>query len=304
PPVSRLQSPTHWHLVHAPVAQWIEYWPPKPGVAGSIPAGRAILRGLGSNRPRFWSRSRTRRPYNRRLHAIPRDHGAGSTCPCRGGRRRLAATVAAAPDADRPAGLDWPRVPCAPPAAQRGAAAWARNRRAAGKRRSRRNRRRRRRRLRRRPRRTRSSRASAARRPARRHAGGTSPRRHFPASSRRSRRSRDYPDPFGMKKRCRKPLISVVHGITYTIGIEMMLASDIVIAADTARFAQLESKRGIAPLGGAHYRYLTRTGWGNAMYHLLLCDEFGAQEAYRCGFVQEVHPFGRHRERALELAHL
>ena len=24
----------------APVAQWIEYWPPKPGVAGSIPAGR------------------------------------------------------------------------------------------------------------------------------------------------------------------------------------------------------------------------------------------------------------------------
>lgn len=114
----------------------------------------------------------------------------------------------------------------------------------------------------------------------------------------------DQVDPFGMKKRCRKPLISVVHGITYTIGIEMMLASDIVIAADTARFAQLESKRGIAPLGGAHYRYLTRTGWGNAMYHLLLCDEFGAQEAYRCGFVQEVHPFGRHRERALELAHL
>lgn len=111
-------------------------------------------------------------------------------------------------------------------------------------------------------------------------------------------------DPFGMKRRCRKPLVSVVHGITYTIGIEMMLASDIVIAADTARFAQLESKRGIAPLGGAHYRYLTRTGWGNAMYHLLLCDEFDAQEAYRCGFVQEVHPFGRHRERAMEIAHL
>lgn len=30
----------------APVAQWIEYWPPKPGVAGSIPAGRAIFRSL------------------------------------------------------------------------------------------------------------------------------------------------------------------------------------------------------------------------------------------------------------------
>lgn len=109
-------------------------------------------------------------------------------------------------------------------------------------------------------------------------------------------------DPFGLKRRCRKPVISVVHGITYTIGIEQMLASDIVIAADTARFAQLESKRGIAPLGGAHFRYLTRTGWGNAMYHLFLCDEFSAQEAYRCGFVQEVHPYGKHRERAMEIA--
>ncbi len=114
----------------------------------------------------------------------------------------------------------------------------------------------------------------------------------------------DQIDPFALKKRCSKPVISVVHGITYTIGIEQMLASDIVIAADTARFAQLESKRGIAPLGGAHFRYLTRTGWGNAMYHLFLCDEFDAHEAYRCGFVQEVHPYGKHRERAMEIARL
>ena len=65
---------------------------------------------------------------------------------------------------------------------------------------------------------------------------------------------------------------------------------DIVIAADTARFCQLESKRGIAPLGGAHFRYLTRTGWGNAMYHLFLCDEFGAEEALRIGIVARVFP--------------
>ncbi|SAK81810.1 short chain enoyl-CoA hydratase [Caballeronia catudaia] len=112
----------------------------------------------------------------------------------------------------------------------------------------------------------------------------------------------DQIDPFGLGKRCGKPVISVVHGITYTIGLEQMLASDIVIAADTARFCQMESKRGIAPLVGAHYRYLTRTGWGNAMYHLFLCDDFSAEEAYRCGFVQEVHPYGRHRERAMEIA--
>jgi enoyl-CoA hydratase len=112
----------------------------------------------------------------------------------------------------------------------------------------------------------------------------------------------DQVDPFALHRRTTKPVISVVHGFTYTVGIEMMLAGDIVIAADTARFCQLESKRGIAPLGGAHFRYLTRTGWGNAMYHLFLCDEFGAEEALRIGFVQEVHPYGKHRERAMEIA--
>jgi len=112
----------------------------------------------------------------------------------------------------------------------------------------------------------------------------------------------DKVDPFGLGRRTTKPVIAVVQGITYTVGIEMALAADIVIAADTARFAQLESKRGIAPLGGAHFRYLTRTGWGNAMYHLMLCDEFDAQRALQLGFVQEVVPYGRHIDRAIELA--
>ena len=84
----------------------------------------------------------------------------------------------------------------------------------------------------------------------------------------------------------------------------MMLAGDIVIAADSARFCQMEAKRGIAPLGGAHLRYVSRAGWGNAMYHLMLCDEFGAQEAYRIGFVQEVVPHGDQVDRAMEVAGL
>ena len=109
-------------------------------------------------------------------------------------------------------------------------------------------------------------------------------------------------DPFGLGRRTTKPVIAVVQGITYTVGIEIALAADIVVAADTARFAQLESKRGLAPLGGAHFRYLARTGWGNAMYHLMLCDEFDAHRALELGFVQEVVPYGRHFDRAMELA--
>ena len=111
-------------------------------------------------------------------------------------------------------------------------------------------------------------------------------------------------DPFGLENRGTKPVITAVQGITYTIGIEMALAGDIVVAADNARFCQMESKRGIAPLGGAHFRYITRAGWGNAMYHLFLCDEFSAAEAYRIGLVQEVVAPGQQIARAMELAEI
>lgn len=121
-----------------------------------------------------------------------------------------------------------------------------------------------------------------------------------------NRERRDTPpanvDPFALRRRTMKPVVAAVQGLCLTIGIEMMLAADIVIAADTARFCQMESKRGIAPLGGAHFRFLTRTGWGNAMYHLMLCDEFDASRALQIGLVQEVVRAGQQIVRAIEIA--
>jgi enoyl-CoA hydratase len=111
-------------------------------------------------------------------------------------------------------------------------------------------------------------------------------------------------DPFGLANQGRKPIVTAVQGIVFTVGIELMLAGDIVVAAEDSRFCQMEAKRGIAPLGGAHFRYTTRAGWGNAMYHLFLCDEFSAGEAYRIGLVQEVVPTGMQIDRAMELAHI
>ncbi|MAE94578.1 MAG: enoyl-CoA hydratase [Deltaproteobacteria bacterium] len=109
--------------------------------------------------------------------------------------------------------------------------------------------------------------------------------------------------PTGLSGRsCRKPVICAVRGITYTAGIEYMLGADIVVAADDCRFSQLEPKRGIMATGGATIRFVERGGWGNAMYHLLVVDEFDAAEALRCGLVQEVVPAGKELERALELA--
>lgn len=116
------------------------------------------------------------------------------------------------------------------------------------------------------------------------------------------RAQRDAVDPMGFGRACRKPIVTAVHGITFTLGIELALAGDIVIAADDCRFSQLEPKRGIHATGGATIRFVERGGWGNAMYHLLTSDEFDAAEAYRIGLVQEVVPAGTELERAIEIA--
>ncbi len=110
-------------------------------------------------------------------------------------------------------------------------------------------------------------------------------------------------DPFGLRAPKRsKPLVTAVQGITFTIGIELMLAADVVVAADNCRFSQLEVKRGIMATGGATIRMAERAGWGNAMRYLLTGDEFDAATALRLGFVQEVVPAGQEFDRALAIA--
>jgi enoyl-CoA hydratase len=110
-------------------------------------------------------------------------------------------------------------------------------------------------------------------------------------------------DPLGLREPMRtKPVVCAVQGICFTLGIELMLAQDIVVAADDCRFAQIEVKRGVIPTGGATMRFVERAGWGNAQRYLLTGDEFDAAEAYRLGFVQEVVAAGRQLARALEIA--
>jgi enoyl-CoA hydratase/carnithine racemase len=110
-------------------------------------------------------------------------------------------------------------------------------------------------------------------------------------------------DPLGLNgPRLRKPIVAAVQGLCLTIGIELLLATDVRIAADSVRFAQIEIKRGIYPVGGATLRFPREVGWANAMRWLLTGDEFGAAEALRIGLVQEVVPAGRELARALALA--
>src|SRR3954462_7948764 len=110
-------------------------------------------------------------------------------------------------------------------------------------------------------------------------------------------------DPLGLTgPRVTKPVIAAVQGTCLTIGIELMLATDLRIAAQSTRFGQIEIKRGIYPVGGATLRFPREVGWANAMRWLLTGDDFDAAEAFRIGLVQEVTEHGATLPRAPAIA--
>lgn len=110
-------------------------------------------------------------------------------------------------------------------------------------------------------------------------------------------------DPFALgPRRLSKPMIVAAQGWCLTVGVELALAADIRLAAEGARFAQLEVKRGIYPFGGATLRLPALAGWGNGMRWLLTGDAFDAAEALRIGLVQEVVPGAELLDRATALA--
>lgn len=111
-------------------------------------------------------------------------------------------------------------------------------------------------------------------------------------------------DPLQLKSRCTKPLVAAVSGFVFTVGIELMLACDIIVAANDCVFAQLETSRGIMVSGGGTVRWVQQVGWGNAMRYLLTAEKFDAAEALRIGLVQEVVAVGDEVERGAELARL
>lgn len=110
-------------------------------------------------------------------------------------------------------------------------------------------------------------------------------------------------DPWGVSgTRRTKPVVVAVQGTCLTLGIELILASDVAVAARSTRFGQIEVARGILPFGGATIRLPRAAGWGNAMRYLLTGDLFDAEEAYRIGLVQEIVEDGAQLDAALAIA--
>jgi enoyl-CoA hydratase/carnithine racemase len=110
-------------------------------------------------------------------------------------------------------------------------------------------------------------------------------------------------DPWGMTtKQVSKPVVMAIQGTCFTLGVELALASEIVIAAENSKFAQLEVSRGILPFGGATLRFPKAAGWSGSMRYLLTGESFDADQAREMRVVTEVVPVGSQLDRALELA--
>jgi enoyl-CoA hydratase len=96
-------------------------------------------------------------------------------------------------------------------------------------------------------------------------------------------------DPFRKGSRqLTKPLIAVVHGNTWNIGHELMLAADVRVAARTTRFLQAENTQGRMPGSGATIRFVRDAGWGNAMAKMLTGESWTADDALRMGSIQKI----------------
>ena len=88
-----------------------------------------------------------------------------------------------------------------------------------------------------------------------------------------------------------KPVIAKVNGVAVGGGFETVLAADLVVAAEHARFGFPEPKVGLAAIGGGGLHRLARQIPLKQAMHLLLTGRiFGAHEALVLGVINEVVP--------------
>jgi len=105
-------------------------------------------------------------------------------------------------------------------------------------------------------------------------------------------------------ERCPKPVIAAIAGWCLTGGLEMALACDVRVAADTARFGITSARIGTVAGAGGTQRLPRLIGPGRAKEMLFSAEPIDATEAFRIGLVNRVVPSGQEVETGLEMARL
>ena len=86
-----------------------------------------------------------------------------------------------------------------------------------------------------------------------------------------------------------KPVIAAVNGLALGGGTEILLACDVIVASDKARFGLPESGIGVAPLWGI-IRLANAVGSHKAKELMMTGDIISAEEALRIGLINKVVP--------------
>lgn len=100
----------------------------------------------------------------------------------------------------------------------------------------------------------------------------------------------------------RKPIVAAVAGFALGGGCELALQSDVVIAADNAKFGQPEIKLGVIPGIGGTQRLTHAVGKAKAMDLILTGRMMDAAEAEKSGLVARVVPAANLMDEAMKIA--
>ncbi len=86
------------------------------------------------------------------------------------------------------------------------------------------------------------------------------------------------------------PVISAVHGHCYTGALELALVGDIVLAAESAKFADTHAKWALTPVWGLSQRLPRRVGTYRAREMMFTCRTYSGRQAEAMGLANQCVP--------------
>jgi 2-(1,2-epoxy-1,2-dihydrophenyl)acetyl-CoA isomerase len=89
---------------------------------------------------------------------------------------------------------------------------------------------------------------------------------------------------------CDKPVVAAVNGTAAGMGVQLALACDFVIAAESARFIEVYIRRALVPDAGAAYLLPRLIGVHRAKELLMLGDDVTAEQARSIGLINRIVP--------------